>query len=265
MSFVARDDFKQKDKDILAARVGYMCSLCGKPTVGPQRGGSGSVKLGDASHIAAASPGGPRYDAAMTAEERSSIDNGIWLCKECAWKIDHDVDYYTTERLNEIKSRAETNQLASMSNRNVLNHDKAILNSLFKTYSDLKSSRLYFFAYYQENFSHISSAYEISEIISRYWENLYSSLYDYVKSHNKCLENLGELLCSHSMEISDELYSNLEAYLNDFSFSYSSDGMVGMYNDYYGKFFMMIAGNNEKQEKREKKIEKSFRQNRNRV
>jgi len=29
--------------------------------------------------------------------------------------------------------------------------------------------------------------------------------------------------------------------------------------------FMMIAGNNEKQEKREKKIEKSFRQNRNRV
>jgi hypothetical protein len=47
-----------------------------------------AINTGTASHIRAASPGGPRYDPAMTSEQRRSAKNGIWLCAKCARIID---------------------------------------------------------------------------------------------------------------------------------------------------------------------------------
>jgi hypothetical protein len=35
---------------------------------------------GIAAHIAAAAFGGPRYDATLTATQRSAAANGIWVC-----------------------------------------------------------------------------------------------------------------------------------------------------------------------------------------
>jgi hypothetical protein len=47
-----------------------------------------STLLGKAAHITAAAEGGPRYDAKLTVEERKSPENGIWLCAECADRVD---------------------------------------------------------------------------------------------------------------------------------------------------------------------------------
>src|SRR5690606_34435943 len=58
-------------------------------------------------HIAAASKGGPRYDSAMTPFMRTSIDNGIWLCANCADMIDRDTKRYTTDLLQSWKRDAE--------------------------------------------------------------------------------------------------------------------------------------------------------------
>ena len=63
--------------------------------------------LGVAAHITAASPRGPRYNAALTDSERASALNGIWLCQNCAKLIDNDPHRYTVELLTHWKVVAE--------------------------------------------------------------------------------------------------------------------------------------------------------------
>lgn len=65
------------------------------------------TNLGVAAHIAAASPGGARYDAEMSAQQRSDISNGIWLCQTHAKLIDDDELNYPLATLREWKEVAE--------------------------------------------------------------------------------------------------------------------------------------------------------------
>ncbi len=104
-----RDDFPTKTKELLARRVGFRCSnpKCRKATSGPDSTGSKAVNIGVASHIAAASEGGPRFDAALTPDDRTAAANGIWLCQICAKLIDSDLGKYTKEVLLDWKETAE--------------------------------------------------------------------------------------------------------------------------------------------------------------
>lgn len=104
-----RDDFSQKTKSLLSRRAGFACSNpeCRHITDGPAKGAQIAVSIGEAAHITAAAPGGPRYDATMTSEERASYENGIWLCRNCAALIDRDEHYYTTTILHQWKEEAE--------------------------------------------------------------------------------------------------------------------------------------------------------------
>jgi len=90
-------------------RVSYLCSnpACRQPTSGPQLNPSGTVNIGVASHITAASPGGPRFDPGLSTDERASVQNGIWLCQTCAKLIDSDLPRYSVGKLAEWKSDAE--------------------------------------------------------------------------------------------------------------------------------------------------------------
>lgn len=51
--------------------------------------------------------GGPRASAEISAEERRSIENAIWLCPRCASLIDKDEQTYTVEELRRWKAEAE--------------------------------------------------------------------------------------------------------------------------------------------------------------
>lgn len=51
--------------------------------------------------------GWKRYDNSMSPEQRSSYENGIWLCRNCAAMIDRDEDYYTVDMLHMWKQLAE--------------------------------------------------------------------------------------------------------------------------------------------------------------
>lgn len=86
-----RDNFSNNTKVVLAQRVAYRCSSPGCPniTTGPhQSNPAKSMNLGEAAHIHAAAPGGARYLETMSADERSSPENGIWLCKKHARAVD---------------------------------------------------------------------------------------------------------------------------------------------------------------------------------
>ena len=78
-------------------------------TVGPHTNPALVTNLGVAAHITAASPNGPRFNANLSANERSAIGNGIWLCQTCAKLIDSDSPKYSVEVLERWKKRAETN------------------------------------------------------------------------------------------------------------------------------------------------------------
>ncbi len=104
-----RDDFSQSTKDTLARRVNFLCSNpdCPLATVGPHSDPEKAVNKGVAAHITAAAPGGKRYDASLTPEQRNSADNGIWLCQNCAKLIDSDEARFRVDLLREWKVIAE--------------------------------------------------------------------------------------------------------------------------------------------------------------
>ena len=108
---MARDDFDDKTKEMLRRRVNGICSNpnCNHPTQCASHTNSNQIEnIGVAAHICAASEGGPRYDQNQSPEERSSIDNGIHLCSNCAAMIDKNngIDYPATT-LREWKKQAE--------------------------------------------------------------------------------------------------------------------------------------------------------------
>ncbi len=86
-----RQDFPAPVARKVAERAGYICSnpSCHRVTIGPDQAvASSSIKTGEAAHMCAASPGGPRYDMSQKESERRGIGNAIWLCSTCATLID---------------------------------------------------------------------------------------------------------------------------------------------------------------------------------
>lgn len=112
MDKTSRDDFKKATKDALAARAGHHCAFpdCTNITHGPSEESNRSVSsTGMACHISSASagPGAKRYDPSITAEQRCSINNGIWMCYTHGKLIDTDELRYSTSTLKQWKEIAE--------------------------------------------------------------------------------------------------------------------------------------------------------------
>lgn len=104
-----RQNFSDKVIRAVGRRVSWKCSNpdCRKSTCGPGESEDVALYNGEVAHITAAAPGGPRYDPNMSKIDRTSAKNAIYLCKECAAKIDTDVSFYTVEKLHSWKQKAE--------------------------------------------------------------------------------------------------------------------------------------------------------------
>lgn len=127
-----RDDFTETTKRNAALRVGYRCSFkgCNRPTVGASLENINKASsIGVAAHICAASPGGPRYDANMSADERKDISNCIWMCQNHAHLIDTDEIKYTVALLRQWKLEAEISASETLGDPN-------FFNNCYKTNSD---------------------------------------------------------------------------------------------------------------------------------
>ncbi|NNU26167.1 ABC-three component system protein [Isoptericola sediminis] len=105
-----RDDIPAAQARVVYQRSGGRCAYpgCGAELVmdaispGDQPKSTGKV-----AHIAAASPGGPRYDASMTRDQRRSANNLIYLCGPHHDAIDFQLDHHTREFLTEAKLNHE--------------------------------------------------------------------------------------------------------------------------------------------------------------
>jgi len=105
-----RDNFSLETKRLLGSRVAFHCCYpgCSIITIGPNTTEDKKVViLGEAAHIHAAAPGGPRYLPSMTSEERKSFENGIWLCRQHAKLIDANYGNYSAATLQQWKKVTE--------------------------------------------------------------------------------------------------------------------------------------------------------------
>lgn len=109
MSTKRRHDFPIKVIRTLERRVNGRCSNPDHrvPTSGPNTTATTSTSIGQAAHICAASPEGPRYDPSMSKTERTGIENAIWLCNNCAKMIDADPERFPVGLLKNWKVHAE--------------------------------------------------------------------------------------------------------------------------------------------------------------
>ena len=144
-----RDEFPSQVKEVLAKRVGTLCSnpQCCTPTYGPNIEPTKGLSKGAAAHVAAAAPGGPRFDAAMTPEQRGGIDNGIWLCRSCADLIDKDPLRFTSEILRRWKNLAEERARKALERPRIVNvgddfADTLLLVTIHKEYPAFPESVL---------------------------------------------------------------------------------------------------------------------------
>lgn len=145
-----RDDFSEKTKQAVAKRVAWKCSFprCGRVTIGPGANSDDAVvNLGEAAHIWAASVQGPMYNPKMRAEERTSINNAIWMCRAHARLIDTDCTNYPASTLLQWKETAEKEayqNLKELSKRHYLNSQHhGITSTRFNIRGNLeKSNRL---------------------------------------------------------------------------------------------------------------------------
>ena len=115
----ARDDFSSTTRHRLAQRAGYMCSSpeCRRLTVGPSEDRvSGLTMVGVAAHITAAAEIGPSFDPLMSSLERSSEDNGIWLCQNHAKFVDDTESTHTVNELRRWKKQHEDWVFARVNN-----------------------------------------------------------------------------------------------------------------------------------------------------
>lgn len=87
----------------LFARSGNRCAFpkCTAPMA------DGDTIFGEVCHIKGKNPGSPRHDPTQTAEQRNDFDNLILLCPNHHAVIDADIEAYTVERLQKMKSARE--------------------------------------------------------------------------------------------------------------------------------------------------------------
>lgn len=113
-----RDEFSPATKRAIERQARGHCSnpTCRRLTHAATSDGAGEINIGQASHICAAAPGGPRYDAQMTPDVRAAADNGIWLCDVHGRAVDAKDSKFTVEELHRWKRQTNEDSWRSVMN-----------------------------------------------------------------------------------------------------------------------------------------------------
>jgi hypothetical protein len=95
-----------KDRKILWGRSGNRCVLCRRVLIAERTPADREAVVGDEAHIAARSPGGPRYGE-CPPNMVDSYENLMLLCRDDHKKIDDQPQHHTTARLRQAKTEHE--------------------------------------------------------------------------------------------------------------------------------------------------------------
>ena len=258
-----RDNFTHKTIDTLAKRVGFLCSnpSCKCPTVGPTSGEK-SQTIGVAAHITAASLGGPRYDAALSKNERKSIHNAIWLCQTCAKLIDNDLTIYTVMRLILWKNEAEISQFLehnqTITSSTVIDNSKENAIKLFSALKKTQQLYDYFFNLYKAIFAGCRDFDDVTFQIAKYPSRYYDSIEKPSEQLVKTAAQANEIFLDCILYLEEEVKFLYEQYFLLDKFEYEDDS-IGLYNTYLARFFENVCVNQDSRLAIVKEIEEKMR------
>ena len=102
-----KNSISLRDLKILWGQSGNLCAICKTPLVESNENGAGFFVVGQAAHIEGEKPNSARYNSSMISVARNSHKNLILLCPTDHAKIDKDVEYYSVQKLHEIKKDHE--------------------------------------------------------------------------------------------------------------------------------------------------------------
>lgn len=111
-----RSNFSRTTRIHLEDMAGGRCAnpSCRILTRGPAMYDERAIPIGHGAHIHAAAPKGPRGRRDLTPEQIRALENGVWLCPNCATIVDRDVHAYSVDVLQGWQRRAEDRARAEM-------------------------------------------------------------------------------------------------------------------------------------------------------
>ncbi|GHO83979.1 hypothetical protein [Dictyobacter formicarum] len=95
-----------RDRKLLWARAGGVCTLCKSHLTVDAKDGDKDVVVGEEAHIVSEQPNGPRFRP-MPRKEVDSYTNLLLLCLSDHKMIDEQTNYFTEQRLLELKQEHE--------------------------------------------------------------------------------------------------------------------------------------------------------------
>lgn len=97
----------EKDRKVLWGRSGNRCAMCRHVLVAERTSEDREAVVGDEAHIAAQSPGGPRWGALAGGLGLDSYENLILLCRIHHKTVDDQPNHYTAAHLHQVKAEHE--------------------------------------------------------------------------------------------------------------------------------------------------------------
>ncbi len=159
---------------------------------------------GECCHIKAYSPGGPRYDALQTDEERNGVDNLILMCSRHHAIVDKNVNEYTAEVLQEYKRNHEERYSA----------DTLRLTAEQLRYLQMSSNnfwrRIERIDQEEEDLADLKMKVEASESIEDLLEDVKNEIYtindiidDIISADYKLIDNIKDILVEYKVDLGE--------------------------------------------------------------
>ena len=159
---------------------------------------------GECCHIKAFSPGGPRYDASQTDEERNGVDNLMLMCSRHHAIVDKNVDRYTVEVLQEYKQMHEEKYSAE-----TLRLTEEQLRYL-QMCSDNFWRRIERIDQEEEDLADLKMKVEASESIEDLLEDVKNEIYaindiidDIISADYKLIDNIRDILVEYKIDLGE--------------------------------------------------------------
>ena len=161
----------------------------------------------------------------MTPEERSSIENGIWLCRSCARLIDSDERVYSVELLRMWKYAAEyeqsciINQTDNWLKTNVVfeNRKNIACRKAKEVLDNLHGILQYAYEYWNHNFENRHYGSFLENELMEHWV-LYEDDLKRIYTFQEKRVLLNEVLLEYSLDLGPEICQEINNYCNYLNF-----------------------------------------------
>lgn len=199
-----------KDRKLLWSNSGNRCAICNIMLT------CGNNIIGEEAHIISSKQNGPRGNMPIAQSEIDSYENLILLCPNHHTEIDRNVDYWTVEKLKEIKRKHEEKVERGLDDTN-------IRHNMFEE-EDLKKLK-----YFLDSFNHlftyiIDSGSEIahmmpSDVLNELDSITEASCYNGFRAYNREINQYQDIIFNNCISLNNET-------MGKYNYDGANDGIV---------------------------------------